>query len=231
MAGHAGFDRSEYPTDCVMDWLKANTNLVWCGYYLGPTPSHSGTSWMGKRVKLAGDGWGIAPLYVGEQVIPPGSENPSAAKGVIDGKDAVDLMKAEGFAPSSCCYLDLEDGSLPQKLADYTREWTKAVAAGGFQPGVYCSHVIANQVNALAPNLRIWAFKIPTKDPHNTPGPPFRNDDPAGSGFARAVAWQLDQNASIEPPGIPGGELKPIDFDSANTADPGAPPATAPLVA
>ena len=49
MAGHAGFDRSEYPKDGVMDWLKANTNLVWCGYYLGPTPSHSGTSWMGKR--------------------------------------------------------------------------------------------------------------------------------------------------------------------------------------
>ena len=84
MAGHAGFDRSDYPGDAVMAWLKANTNLVWCGYYFGVAPSHSGTSWMGKRAHLVGAGWGIAPIYVGEQVIPPGSENPSAAKGAID---------------------------------------------------------------------------------------------------------------------------------------------------
>lgn len=231
MAGHAGFDRSQYPPDNVMNWLKGHTNLVWCGYYLAPTPSHGDTSWMGKRSTLQGKGWGIAPLYVGEQVIPPGSQNPSGAKGTIDGKDAVKLMEDEGFSPGSCVYLDLEDGSLPQRLADYTKEWAKAVAAGGFQPGVYCSHLIADTVNGLLPGLRIWAFKVPTTGAHDTSGPPFRNDDPAGSGFAHAVAWQLDQNATIRPAGIPGGKLEPIDFDSATTDNPGAPSPSAPLVA
>jgi hypothetical protein len=139
MAGHAGFDRSDYPGDTTMAWLKANTNLVWCGYYFGPAPSHSGTSWMGKRANLVAAGWGIAPLYVGEQVIPPGSQDPSATKGTTDGREAVTFMANEGFAPESCVFLDLEDGSLPQRLSDYTASWIKAVADGGFQPGVYCS--------------------------------------------------------------------------------------------
>jgi hypothetical protein len=36
-------------------WLKNNTNLVWCGYYLGPTP-------MTNRAKLVANGWGISPF-------------------------------------------------------------------------------------------------------------------------------------------------------------------------
>jgi hypothetical protein len=227
MAGHAGFDRSEYPGDAVMTWLKANTNLVWCGYYFGGTPSHSDTSWMGNRAKLVALGYGIAPLYVGEQVVPPGSEHRSAPKGTIDGTEAVKFMTDEGFAPGSCVYLDLEDGSLPQRLSDYTKSWITAVDGGGFQPGVYCSHVIAKQVNALTHNLRIWAFKVPTTDPHDSGGPPFRTDDPSLSGFANAVAWQLDQNGTIHVPPAPGGKLV-VDLDSATSRDPGAP---APLVA
>lgn len=102
------------------------------------------------------------------------------------------------------------------------------MAAGGFQPGVYCSHAIANQVDALAPNLKIWAFKVPTVDPHDSPGPPFREDNPSGSGFARAVAWQLDQRGTIHVPPAPGGKLD-VDLNSALSPDPGAP--GTPLVA
>ncbi len=230
MAGHAGFDRSDYPGDAIIAWLKANTNLVWCGYYFGVAPSHSGTSWIGKRAKLAEAGWGIAPLYVGEQVVPPGSQHRSAAKGTIDGQEAVQFMTDEGFAPGSCVYLDLEAGALPQRLSDYTKSWTRAVEAGGFQPGVYCSHVIATQVSALADNLRMWVFNVPTTEPHDTPGPPFREDNPSGSGFAKAVAWQLDMKATIRVPPAPGGELV-VDLDSATSPDPGAPAAPEPLVA
>ncbi len=222
MAGHTGFDRADYPGDTVMAWLKANTNLVWCGYYLAPTPSHPGTSWMKTRSKLAAAKWGIAPLYVGEQVIPPGSQNPSAAKGTKDGADAAALMQAEGFAEGTCVYLDLEDGSLPPPLAAYTAAWIAAVKATDFRPGVYCSHRIADAVSKLDADALIWAFKVPTTDAHATAGPPFRTDDPSGSGFAAAVAWQLDQNATITVPPAPGGKLT-VDLDSANSPDPAAP--------
>jgi hypothetical protein len=46
MAGHAGFDSAAYPVDACMAWLKANINLEWCGYDLGPTPSYPGAPWM-----------------------------------------------------------------------------------------------------------------------------------------------------------------------------------------
>ena len=59
MPAFAGFDAYQYPGDETMDWLKANTNLVWCGYYLAPSPSQTkDTSWMGKQAYLAGAGWG-----------------------------------------------------------------------------------------------------------------------------------------------------------------------------
>jgi len=64
MAGLAGFDTAFYPGDSQMAWLKANTNLVWCGYYLAPAPSHRDTSWMGTRATLLAQGWGIAPVYL-----------------------------------------------------------------------------------------------------------------------------------------------------------------------
>src|ERR1700755_3469138 len=110
MAGFAGFDTDIYPGDSQMAWLKANTNLVWCGYYLAPAPSHHDTSWMGARAALVAQGWGIAPVYLGQQTPAPGSHNPSVGQGTTDGNNAAKLMTGEGFAPGSCVYLDLENG-------------------------------------------------------------------------------------------------------------------------
>ena len=91
----SGFDRSVYPGNNYMDWLLANTNLIWVGFFLYPSPSRAAPgkgldSWMPKRTKdgidsydsvlrylqpsglKPGDprtktGWGLAPLYVGRQ--------------------------------------------------------------------------------------------------------------------------------------------------------------------
>jgi hypothetical protein len=38
---------------------------------------------MTRRAALQAAGWGIAPVFVGQQVIGPGSHNPSAATGVM----------------------------------------------------------------------------------------------------------------------------------------------------
>src|SRR5215472_1533526 len=179
MAGFAGFDISGYPGDAVMSSLKANTNLAWCGYYLAPAPSHQDTSWMGKQAHLRAAGWGIAPVYVGQQVIGPGSHNPSAASGTEDGNQAVAFMTQEAFAPGSCVYLDLENGPpLTDLQRDYVTNWCDAVQQGGFTPGVYCSHLLAMDVQNLRPDCRIWAFKL-TNQPNPVPSP-FPNPDPSG---------------------------------------------------
>ena len=62
---HAGFDISGFPGTSKMATIKSTTNFEWCGFYLGPAPSHKNKGWMAHRADLVGQGWGLAPLYVG----------------------------------------------------------------------------------------------------------------------------------------------------------------------
>lgn len=64
---HLGFDTSVYPGDDAMKaWTTADKPYQWVGYYL-PAPCHKDDSWVGKRPTLAGMGWGMAVIYVGQQ--------------------------------------------------------------------------------------------------------------------------------------------------------------------
>jgi Domain of unknown function (DUF1906) len=223
MTAFAGFDSSAYPGDAIMKWLRANTNLVWCGYYFGATPSHTGTDWMGRRAVLQSLNWGIAPLYVGQQTVGRGSHHPDAAHGTTDGQQAAKLMSSEGFASGSVVYLDLENGlPFPQSEKDYVKFWSAAVQGAGFTPGIYCSYTLAAQVAALVPSALIWAFKVPTNKAHKVPGPHYPDPSPAGSGYAAAFAWQLDQHSLIAVPLASGGWLE-VDLDSASTPNPSIP--------
>jgi hypothetical protein len=223
MPGFAGLDTSEFPGSAEMAWLKANTNLVWCGYYLAPAPSHASATWMGHRAALQAAGWGVAPVYVGQQIGGSGRHRVSGAQGTIDGRDAAALLRADGFAPGTGVYLDLEDG--PPFVAprtDYVAAWVDAVQAGGFQPGVYCSHGFAADVHAARPRARVWAFKVETTQEHPFPGVNFPDLHPAGSGYSGAFIWQLGQNCRLNLPTAPLSSPL-VDLDSALTPDPGAP--------
>lgn len=64
---HLGFDTYAYPGDDVMEaWRNEAVPYEWVGYYL-PAPCHKGSSWSGKRERLADMGWGMAVIYVGQQ--------------------------------------------------------------------------------------------------------------------------------------------------------------------
>lgn len=223
MPGFPGFDSSEFPGVAEMAWLKTNSNLVWCGYYLGPAPSHSSTSWMGQRAALKIAGWGIAPLYVGQQIKGRGSHNVNGPQGSMDGNDAVALLNTDGFGPGTCVYLDLEDGPpFTAPRTDYVAAWADAIQQAGFLPGVYCSHGFAADVHTLRPNVRIWAFKVETTQEHPFPGTNFPDLHPAGSGYPGAFVWQLGQKCRLSLPTAPLRTLV-VDLDSAITPDPGAP--------
>ena len=223
MAAYPGFDSDAYPGDSQIDWLRSHTNLIWCGIYLAPAPSHHDTSWMGKRARLAQAGWGLVPIYVGQQVNPPGSLDPSAATGAADGAQAAELAASEGFANGTAIYLDLENGPPFQSpQTDYVQAWCAAVAAAAFQPGVYCSHLIADEVATLVPGAEIWAFKVATTESHPVAGPNYPTSDPSGSGYADAAIWQLGQNCQIT---VENGQTLMVDLDTATSPDPGAPAA------
>ena len=67
---HLGFDTYAYPGDEAMKaWRQEDgAPYEWVGYYLPSAPCHKGESWSGKRETLAGMGWGLAVIYVGQQV-------------------------------------------------------------------------------------------------------------------------------------------------------------------
>ena len=65
-----GFDAEIYPGPQIMQTLKAQTNLKWCGYYLDAPSQNTDTGWMGARADLNDTlklGWYLAPIYVGAQ--------------------------------------------------------------------------------------------------------------------------------------------------------------------
>lgn len=80
---HLGFDTYAYPGDDAMRaWRDAEVPYEWVGYYLPSAPCHKGTSWGGKRERLAEMGWGVAVIYVGQQ--PWGEVSvPAAARAAV----------------------------------------------------------------------------------------------------------------------------------------------------
>jgi len=221
----AGFDSLAYPGDNVMAWLKANTNLSFVGFYLAPAPSRPTSDWMDCRSVLAGQNWGFAPVYVGQQEPgAPGSHILTPAQGTIDGGDASALMTAAGFPPNCVVYLDLETGGPASGATrSYVSAWVDALnAAGQYRPGIYCSHTTAASVQAVInPSVRFWVFNLKGPVPGPDYPPNFPTKDPAGSGVANAVIWQWAQNQNVDLDGGPVGSLK-IDLDTATVADPSA---------
>lgn len=220
-SGHAGMDTSIYPGDEVMAHLRENTNLVWTGFYLGPAPSHPGVSWMNKRSVLVHQGWGLAPLYVGQQENGPGSHHATGPQGTADGVDAIALARKAEFPIGSVLFLDIETGGpLSANLRAYLVNWCSEVSAGGYVPGAYLSHTTANSAREAVPGLKLWVFRVRTADTHADKDPPFRSEPPAASGVEDAVAWQWALDCRIAK-GDGGRQL--VDLDMAAKRDPSQP--------
>ncbi|HEU4566214.1 MAG TPA: glycoside hydrolase domain-containing protein [Gemmatimonadaceae bacterium] len=156
---HLGFDTHSYPGDAAMRaWRGSGSPYEWVGYYL-PAPCHKDDSWSGKRELLAEMGWGVAVIYVGQQTW-EGSRPLSRAalsrarrsggltchrsllgyvRGRADAADAIARTAAEGFAPGTVIFLDVEYmDRVPQAMREYYRAWTERVLADGrYRPGIY----------------------------------------------------------------------------------------------
>ncbi|MBN1608844.1 MAG: DUF1906 domain-containing protein [Polyangiaceae bacterium] len=227
MLGFAGIDRAGYPGDAAMTNLWQNTNITWTGFYLTPAPSQGrNLGWMNRLAFLRGLGWGIAPIYVGQQEAgTPGSHVLTAAQGVQDvtgPRGAVTLAAGAGIPAGSILYLDIETGPpVSRQLAAYYQSWVQAVHDAGFRSGVYCSYLTARRLRALDDRPAFWVFQINRF--RNGPGATYRNrfpgPEPLFSSVPFASAWQLAQNAILQPP-APAAAIRPMDFDSCSMRDP-----------
>ena len=210
---YRGFDTYQWPGDAQMSALKGAFD--WCGYYL-PAPSHPNLDWVGRRPHLVAAGWGLAPIFVGQQIVGPGSHVVTADQGKADGMAAAETMARDEFPPGSWLYIDLENGPPYGKPeGDYVSAVIAAVTAGGYRAGVYCSHAMAAAVAAAHPEARIWAFRVPTVE-RTFAAPPYAAPDPAMCGYAGAFAWQYRQNVRLSVGGL-------FDLSSSRTADPSSP--------
>ena len=212
----AGIDCSEFPGLDMLAVIKGQTNVTWLGYYLD-APSHPNSGWCGQRGALDILGFGLAPIFVGQEVIGPGSHVVSGQQGTADGLQAASEMADEGFAPSTCVFLDIENGGpISAAQMSYIASWTATVRREGYSAGLYCSHTDAAFLAAAHPLARIWAWNLGVNG-NGGVAAPLPTPDVSACGYARASIWQRAQNVTLLPYGLQ------VDLDVATTADPGAP--------
>lgn len=210
---YLGFDSSAFPGLEAMAQLRRH--FAFCGFYL-PAPSHQDGGWTGHRAALVEAGWGLAPVFVGREVVGPGSHLVDLEHGELDGHACNEAMRAEGFPVGARVYLDLENGlPFPAAQQDYVRAWLTAMAAGGYRGGVYCSHMLAPHVADVGGFAPLWVFKVPTVARTAISAAPIA-PNPALSGYSKATIWQFRQNVILDI-----GDLDlVVDLNSAIVADP-----------
>lgn len=137
-------------------------------------------------------------------VTPPPACAPSqltAERGATDGADAVARTAAEGFAPGTVVYLDVERmETVPESMRDYVRAWVGQLAADGrYRPGLYAHLRNAAELHALvrealgtdgtdgAAGVPLWIASRTAAD-----GTPFDlwTRTPTEVGLAGATIWQ-----------------------------------------
>lgn len=221
---YSGLDMYSPPPGEQLQWIKM-AGFSWCGMYLGPAPSHQDEGWMSALPALQNVGLGALPIYVGQQVVGPGSQTVTEDQGRRDGQQAGALMKNAMFTPGSFVYLDLENGPpYTEAQQGYVAAWAQAVSETGYGVGVYCSHTFGQEVLAQAgAGARLWCFKVATTAVHQVEPPYAPGQDPAGCGVPSAVAWQYEQNAEIDLSTYGGASSLVCDLSYSTLSDPSAP--------
>jgi len=206
-----GFDRNDYPGDAALPALRKHFDFV--GYWLTNPPGERHNSWAGKRAALAEEGFGFLVLANGRTDAEiKAAKRPAAALGNQDAAAAVAAATREHFPQNTTIFLDQEEGGrlLPEQAA-YLFAWTEAVAASGFQPGVYGSGQPVNEGRGQSittaldieqqvaehgagqhlHSIVIWAYQdaCPPSNGCTLKPPPL-----ASSGTPNAEVWQYAQS-------------------------------------
>lgn len=235
---YLGFDRLSYPGDDVMQSLRQLDLLSFVGAYLAPAPNRPNSGWMDRLSDLADAGWGIAPIYVGQQVT-GASHNLSKQQGVLDAVNAVDLAANADLAAGVVIYLDIEEGGkLTDDFLDYIDAWVSGVASNGCTPGVYCSHSkTADQINDHVGPVRTWVYGAQNAGSVTVDLEGEAARDPGTSHFGNAVMWQYlvslgGRRVDLAWHDADGTRQKliEVDVDSAVIADPSSPELPTPVI-
>lgn len=238
--GYPGFDTALYPGDSAMRaWRSPASPYRWVGYYL-QAPCHRDASWAGTRERLTGMGWGLAVIYVGQQVWEGSPDTHpdstasgqiicsrtllSAARGRQEADDAIARAAAEGFPAGTIVYLDIEPmTAVPDSMRTYYRAWAaRLLEEGRYRPGVYLHGrnmpAVVADLRAVYADAGVTDAQVPVWLAQ--PDPAFsilRAPTEAGAGQIRV--WQGLMNVTETWGGVP---LR-IDANVADRPSPSAP--------
>ena len=145
----------------------------------------------------------------------------SGARGKIDGEDAIRRTVAEGFGPGTVIFLDIERmETVPERMRDYYRAWTRAVLADGrFAPGYYTHSKNADRIHRDVKPLFVDAGIRTEPQFWVAGGRGFTEDsEPHEVGHTFAKVWQgiLDVQRTYN-----GIEL-PVDVNVSHVPSPSA---------
>ena len=248
---YVGFDRNDYPGDGVLPALRKQFSFV--GYWLNNPPGARANSWVGKRDILLKNGFGFLVLANGREdaqirAARKASGRAGLDQGKADGAAAVAAAKREQFPAATIIFLDQEEGGrLTDDQLGYIRGWAKAVADGGYRPGVYGSgrpvddgpgvtittaqDIRARVDSELKQKIVMWVYQDACPPSNGcTVQPPALS----ASGTPDAEVWQFAQsprrkeitaacaktyaaNGNCYAPGVAGVFL---DLDVAGSSDP-----------
>lgn len=218
---HAGFDSPYYHGLDAFRWLKKNTNMEWFGYYIAPwgavAPYQS--QWYSAIPRLRDEGWGLVPIYLGKQpdklaatLKARGMTGKERFDGYGDGVEATKFASATGFGPATVIYFDMEKYEYTKAWHQYLHGWMEGVMDAGYYPGLYCSHLRADELESSAditgypfmPHPRIWAVAPSGKfgeTLRNAKGGPVTDYkikfDKLNSVSTSATSWQYRHNVFI----------------------------------
>lgn len=143
----------------------------------------------------------------------------NSTQGNIDARDAVATAQAQGFPRGTVIFLDVEYmTSVPERMRDYYRAWTRAVLSDGrYRPGIYTHTRNANTVydDVSEEFARANVTSDPTFWIAGTGGfSPERAPTDVGHTFA--TAWQGLLDVVREHNGV----RLPVDISVASVASP-----------
>ncbi|HEY4130333.1 MAG TPA: glycoside hydrolase domain-containing protein [Gemmatimonadaceae bacterium] len=146
----------------------------------------------------------------------------NTAQGLIDARDAIAKTAREGFPRGTTVFLDVEpmNGSVPQRMRDYYREWAQTVLDDGrYRPGIYAhtknASTIYDDVSDVYDDAGVTgdpAFWIAGSSGFST------DKQPTDVGHTFATAWQ----GVLDVMRTHNGVKLPVDISVASVASPSA---------
>jgi hypothetical protein len=202
---YLGFDRNVYPGDDALPILRKSFSFA--SYWLSPPPGEKVNTWRGKRRLLRSHGLGFVVLYRGRQIGEVRSESEAKRKGALDARNASGAAEAEGFAPQTIIFLDIEEGGrLAAAYHAYLRAWADELGRTGYRVGVYCSAIRVDEGGGAtiitaddirshigAHDVVYWVYNDMCP-PSPGCGAPQNPPPVSGSGVPYAAVWQFAQS-------------------------------------